>query len=118
MRPIACCPIQYLTALGIASQSPGYLPKAEYMRPQMKRKTRPAVRIGTKCRRIHPPVTVSAAWTPAGRGLPRKAFIRKTQTPKATKGTPVMEAFSLVTPASAKKKAAPVNEPAIPALQE
>ena len=31
MRAIACWPIQYLTAFGIASQSPGYLPKAVYI---------------------------------------------------------------------------------------
>src|ERR1700693_3143574 len=97
MRAIVCWPIQYLTALGIASQSPGYLPNAEYISAQMKRKISPAVRIGTRCRRIHATVEAAADETPAA-GLPKKARSRKTQNPKATNETPVMYAIFFVPP--------------------
>jgi hypothetical protein len=90
MRAIVCCPIQYFTAFGIASQSPGYFPKAEYMRAQRKRKTRPAVRSGTKWRRIQAAVDATVAWNAADRGRPRQTRKEKAQNPKATKRTPVI----------------------------
>ena len=46
MRAIACWPIQYLTAFGIASQSPGYFPKAVYIATQMNRKRIPPTTSG------------------------------------------------------------------------
>src|SRR6266851_5111129 len=110
MRAIVCCPIQYLTALGIANQSAGYLPNAEYISAQMKRKTSPAVTSGTNRLRVHANVEERAAGNPARRGLPRAARSARVHKPNATNRTPVMYAFSFVTPASPKETAAAVSQ--------
>ena len=88
MRAIACWPIQYLTALGIASQSPGYFPKAVYMVAQMIRKRIAAVTIGPDRA-----ADQRAAAARAARGFgPRGSVAVRTrhQSPYATKRTPVM----------------------------
>ena len=88
MRAIACWPIQYLTAFGIASQSPGYLPNAVYIVAQMTRKRTPAVTIGTRCFHVQSKALPRAARGrgPSGDPTPRTRH----QSPYATKRTPVM----------------------------
>ena len=88
MRAIACCPIQYLTAFGIASQSPGYFPKAVYIAAQMTRNRIPADRIGAMRGAVHRQAAARAApgFGPAGDGAVRTRH----QSPYVTKRTPVM----------------------------
>ena len=61
MRAMECWPIQYLMALGIASQSPGYLPNAEYMPAQITMKRTAAERTGAKRARIQRTASPAAA---------------------------------------------------------
>ena len=73
MRAIECWPIQYLIALGIASQSPGYFPNAEYMPAQMTRKRMPAETRGERRARLQrqPASSDARGDGPAGSPAPR-----------------------------------------------
>ena len=75
MRAIACWPIQYLTAFGMASQSPGYFPNAVYIPAQMIRKRIAAVTIGPDRAAAQRRAPVKAA---CGRG-PRGAVAVRTR---------------------------------------
>src|SRR5262245_4013894 len=87
----------------MASQSPGYLPNAVYIAAQMTRKRMPADTIGAMRAAAQ---RVAAERARAGFGPDGAGAVRtRHQRPYMTKRTPVMYAFSLVTPANAKQAA-------------